>query len=108
MRDPREAFLQSGAAAEFRKMVSSPAFDVACDYALLQMVYTALPNILPGKPVDPYGGLDANAQINGAKRVIHILRTLSDPIKEKLPPRRETLHYETTKHATDIDTNAKP
>ena len=93
MSTPKERFLTSGHAANFAKVVGSPAFEAACDYALLQL-YADLPvNCQPGMTTDALLGLDANAQRVGAIRVLDILKTLHEapkpPTENKLPK----LHY---------------
>ncbi len=93
MRTPRESFLLSGKAAEFKKIAAAESFETACDYAVLQLQSEMLPNRLPGLPIDPCAGLDANAQMQGAARVIDILKTIAEPITPPTPAKRESLHY---------------
>lgn len=93
MRTARESFLITGKAAEFRKLVASDAFEPACAHALLQLASEMLPNRLPGLPIDPCSGLDANAQMQGAARVLEILRTIAEPAVEPEPTKHESLHY---------------
>lgn len=94
MRTPRESFLLSGKADAWKKVIASvPELDIACDYALLQLQYEMPGNTHPGLPTDPYVGLDANAQMQGARRVLDILKTLHEPVKEPTQPKRESLHY---------------
>ena len=93
MNTPKERFLVSGRAAEFKKLVAAESFDVACDYAMIQLLDEMAPNILPGKPADPYIGLDANSQMQGATRFVQILKTLADPIEQPEKSKRDTLHY---------------
>jgi hypothetical protein len=52
-----------------------------------------VPNRLPGVPIDPCAGLDANAQMQGAARVLDILKTIAEPVTQPAPTKRETLHY---------------
>lgn len=93
-RSPKESFLLSGKVEAWKKVVSSvPELDTACDYALLQLQYEMPGNIQPGVATDPYIGMDANAQMHGARRVLDILRTLHEPTKQATQPKRETLHY---------------
>lgn len=106
MRTPKEAFLQSGMAKQFMSCVGNPAFDIACEYALLQLQSEMLPNILPGKPVDPYLGLDCNAQIHGASRVLAILHSIADPVEVKEPPKRRTLNYDNATNRSTTSTDA--
>lgn len=100
MRSPKDSFLISGNAIEFRKMVASPAFETACEYALLQLQSDMLPNTIPGKPVDPYLGLDQNAQMFGARRVIDLLHQLGNPPEEPKKQNRTTLHYADDRSST--------
>ena len=93
MRTSRESFLLTGKAAEFKKIVASDSFEPACNHALLQLQSEMIPNRLPGLPIDPCAGLDANAQMQGAVRVLEILRTIAEPITPPAPIKRESLHY---------------
>jgi hypothetical protein len=93
MRPPRESFLLTGNATEWKKIVAHNAFDSACLHALSQLQSEMLPNRLPGIPIDPCAGLDANAQMQGAARVLDILKTLAEPIEQPVTPKRDTLHY---------------
>lgn len=93
MRTPREAFLLTGKATEWKKVVASDSFEPACLHALLQLQSEMIPNRLPGLPIDPCAGLDANAQMQGAARVLDILKTLAEPITPPTPQKRESLHY---------------
>jgi hypothetical protein len=94
MRAPRESFLLTGKAPEFKKLVANDAFEPACSHALLQLQSEMVPNRLPGLPIDPCAGLDANAQMQGAARVLEILRTIADPVTQPTPVKRERLHTE--------------
>lgn len=93
MRTPKESFLLSGKAAEFHKIAATEAFEVACDFALMELQQQMPPNCTPGLPTDPYVGIDANAQMWGAKRVIELLKNLSEPTKPAEQPKRPVLHY---------------
>ena len=94
MKTPRESFQVSGKSDAWKKVVSSvPEFETACDYALLQLRSEMSPNILPGGPTDVMLGFDANAQMTGAARVLEILRTIHEPIKPPITPKRDTLNY---------------
>jgi hypothetical protein len=92
-RTPRESFLLSGKSADFAKLRSTEAFELACDYALLELQWWMPPNTTPSLTTDPYVGIDANAQMFGAKRVIEILKTLAEPIKQTEPVKRPTLYH---------------
>lgn len=93
MRTPKEAFLSSGHSAAFAKLVASESFEVACHYALLQLQNEMPPSTMPMTPTDPYAAIDANSQMFGAKRVLAILQSLSEPVKTTAPVKRDTLHY---------------
>jgi len=93
MRTPRESFQVSGKAAEFRRCVGNEAFEPACEYALLQLQSEMTHNCQPSLPTDPYVGLDANAQMHGARRVLEILHTIADPVKPPITPKRDSLNY---------------
>lgn len=95
MTTPKERYIALAEGVETVKgIVHSASFTTACDYALLQLQSEMTPNCLPGQPTDPYIGLDANAQMLGARRVIEILKTLPEPIEQKQPTRRPTLKYD--------------
>lgn len=94
MQTPREHFQLSGKSPAWQKVIASvPEFEVACDYALLQLQSEMVPTTISGAPTDPYHAIDANSQMWGARRVIEILRTLHEPVKPPTQPKRETLHY---------------
>lgn len=94
MPTPKENFLVSGKAPAWAAVVAKvPEFETACDYALLQLQSEMRPNTTPNLPTDPYIGLDANAQMTGARRVLEILSTLSEPINPPKPQTKDTLHY---------------
>ena len=93
MRTPKESFLLTGKAPTWKNLVASDAFEPACVHALLQLQSEMVPNRLPGLPIDPCAGLDANAQMQGAARVLEILHTLAEPVTQPAPTKRESLHY---------------
>lgn len=92
MRTPKESFLLSGKAEAFGRLRSTVEFETACDYALLQLQSEMPPNTMPGLPTDPYIGIDANAQMVGARRLVEILLSLAEPIKEKETEKRPSLY----------------
>ena len=94
MRTPRESFQLSGKAADFKKIAATEAFEVACDYALMELQQQMPPNCTPSLPTDPYVGIDANAQMWGAKRVIELLKNLAEPTKAPEQTRRQTIYHE--------------
>lgn len=93
MRTPKQSFLTSGHASVFSKLVAYEAFEPACQYALLQLQSEMAPTTVPGIPCDPYIGLDSNSQMYGARRVLEILSSISEPIKEKSSTKKDTLNY---------------
>jgi hypothetical protein len=92
MTTPKQRFQQSGHSAAFGKLVASEAFDPACDYALLELLSEMPANRQPGAATDGLVGFDTSAQMQGAIRVLDILKRISEPEKNN-PVRRETLHY---------------
>jgi len=92
-RTPREIFQTSGNSAIFKKISENEAFEAACDASLLQLLSEMMPNQLPGRPIDPCVGLDANAQMQGAARVLAILKTITETPKPATAPKRDSLHY---------------
>lgn len=93
MPTPRERFFLTGVPKKLESVLGSEPFSVCCDYALLELQYQMPVNKQPEGPIDPCLGLDSNAQIQGAMRVLEILKTLHVPIETKKPPKRETLNY---------------
>lgn len=94
MRTPKESWLTSGHSSAFSKVVSTECFEPACQYALLQLQYEMAPTVVPGNPSDPYIAIDANSQMFGAKRVLAILNSLSEPIKTPTAPKERRLSYD--------------
>lgn len=93
MHTPRELFLISGHAPDFKKLVASESLEPACLHALAQLQSEMPANTFPGQPTDPYVAIDANAQMHGARRVIEILLSLHEPPKSPLPPKPDRLNY---------------
>lgn len=93
MRAPRDSFKLTGHGEAFARLRATVPFETACDYALLELQAQMPPNTTPSLPTDPYVGLDANAQMFGARRVIEILKALGDPDKPRDTTPRPTLHY---------------
>jgi hypothetical protein len=90
---PKERFLVSGHAANFAKLVASPDFEPACDYALSELCFELPVNCQPGMAPDALLGFDANSQRVGATRVLEILKTLSEAPKAPTAPTTSKLHY---------------
>lgn len=93
MSTPKERFLTSGHSAGYAKLVASEDFELACDYALLQLSEEMPRNCQPGQEISPLLGFDANAQLVGAQRVIEILKHLHEPVKPPTQPQTPKLHY---------------
>lgn len=93
MSTPQQRFRVSGAREAFEKMASTAAFEIACDYAFMQLVSELPATVDPNTPTDPYVAIDANAQRYGAGRVLEILKHLHEQEKEPTPTKREQLRY---------------
>lgn len=93
MTTARQRFQVSGFRDGFSKMAGTIEFECACDYALLELLEELRPNTTGNQPTDPYIGLDSNAQVQGAKRLLEILKHLHEPVKTPTIPKRETLNY---------------
>ena len=93
MRTPRESFLLTGKAPKWKEIVANDAFEPACLHALAQLQSDMLPNRLPGLPIDPCAGLDANAQMQGAARVLDILLTIAEPEISPVTKKRDTIYH---------------
>ena len=93
MKTPRESFLLTGKAPKWKEIVANDAFEPACLHALAQLQSDMLPNRLPGLPIDPCAGLDANAQMQGAARVLDILRTIAEPEISPVTKKRDTIYH---------------
>lgn len=109
MNTPKERFQQlSGQCGAFKKFVGTTEFLTACDYALLQLQQEMTPNTVVDRPTDPYIGIDANAQMQGAKRLIEILKNLHEPPPKPKPIKRDTLNYASpsTRSTTGGDSTA--
>lgn len=93
MRTPKESFLVSGHAKNWGMIISQESFEVACEYALLQLQSQMMPTTIPGTSTDPYISIDANSQMWGARRVIQILSNLSIPETPPPKPKQDKLNY---------------
>lgn len=88
-RTPRDAFQSTEHRTHHEKTVKSESFQVACEYALLEFVHS----ITLSKPVDPTTAWDKHSQVVGAKRVLEILKSLSEVSEEKTPQKPQSLNY---------------
>lgn len=82
-RNPSQTFKTSVYREPMEKITASEPFLVACDYALLIHAEEIT------NPLDPTG----LAQIIGARRVLEILKTIGEPIKDTKPARPPGLNY---------------
>jgi hypothetical protein len=96
MHSPKEIWLMSGMSATWLKIVAQESFEPACHHALMELQNNMPPTVgIGGGPTDPTVAMDANSRMHGAKQVLEILLTLSDPIKKPSPTTdRRSLHYE--------------
>lgn len=93
MRTPREVFIASPHATGWKSVCNSEVFDPACIAALAELQSQMPSSATPGVPTDPYVGIDANAQMFGARRVLAILAGIAEPIKQPEPIKRPSLKY---------------
>lgn len=94
MRTIREQFQTSGKPLALAKLLAAdPEFENVCNYALLQLQSELPVNAQVGSATDPYVGLDANAQMHGAQRIVQILQTIHQPVKEPATPKKDRLNY---------------
>jgi hypothetical protein len=82
-RTPAYTFKTSGNREPMNLLSGTEPFLVACDYALL-ILLEEVPD-----PMNPTG----LAQIIGARRVLEILKTIGEPIKDTKPARPPGLNY---------------
>lgn len=94
MRTAKECWMASGHADTWKQIALNVAFDHACHHALMLLQSEMPPTTVPGSATDPYTALDANSQMFGAKRVLSILRHLSDPIPKSPSTKTPTLKYD--------------
>lgn len=87
IRSPKDQFVNSPHRLPFEKIVDTEYFQAACDYALL-----ILSDQLPDAS-DPAKGWDSWSQLSGAKRLLSILKTIHEPIKEHRESRLPSLNY---------------
>lgn len=95
MRTPKELFLVSGFARELKEAAGKEWFEASLHAAFSQLC-TELPRNgarSSNLPMDVMTGVDANAQRVGAQRVLEILQTLAEPVKETKPPQPQKLNY---------------
>lgn len=86
-RTAKEVFLGSTLRAEWEKLVQTPAFEIACQYAMLSLMEEQVPAI------DPSKSWDVACRLTGARRLIQILKELPEPIKDREERKREGLNY---------------
>lgn len=84
----KETFCHSPHRAAHERTVQTESFQTACDYALLQLL-----SEMPSAP-DPQRGWDSHSQMCGARRIIQILKTLHEPVKNPVAPKIDRLNPE--------------
>lgn len=94
MRTPKECWLTSGHSEAWKSIIGKPEFDPACHHALMILASEMPPTTVPGIPADPYIAIDANSQMFGARRVLAILASLSDPVPKPTTTKAPTLKYD--------------
>jgi hypothetical protein len=82
-RPPYQTFKTSANREPMDKIAATEPFLVACDYSLLILIDES------NDPLSPTG----LAQIIGARRVLEILKTIGEPIKDTKPSRPPGLNY---------------
>lgn len=85
IKSPKEKFIETAHRLKHAETVATDAFQVACDYALLQMQAEMSD--------DPQKGFESHFQMLGAQRFIKTLKTIHEPAKEPVQPVRKTLNY---------------
>ncbi len=81
----KTTFLNSEHRKAFEEMTMTPAFQVACDYAVLQMVENQ------AQAGDPNTQWTEHAKLTGAQQVLGILKTLHLPEPEPKNTRMDGL-----------------
>lgn len=85
IKSPKETFIDTPHRSKHAEMVATDSFNVACDYALLQMQAEMSD--------DPQKGFESHFQMLGAQRFIRTLKTIHETAKEPTQPQRKTLNY---------------
>lgn len=89
MRSSKELFHASAEyKAHFNALVSNPAFEGACNAALLGLVEE-----LPERVADPSKSWDAYLQIVGARRVLELLSSLHVPEEKAKNVKAPEINY---------------
>lgn len=102
IRPPKEAFIASTYRREWEEIAGKDAFHFACDYALL-----VLEDGFPLRAT-PNDAADSHQQMIGARKVLDILKTMSEPTTKPRPINPPTLNYEANYAYHPIGTTAKP
>lgn len=84
MKTSKELFQSSPAFKDFQAMRSSPAFEAACNAAILGLI-ESLP--ISGDPSKSWDGL---CQVNGARKAFEILSNLHVPESQERPAQPPT------------------
>lgn len=90
MRTAKELFRASSAFKDFQVMLASPAFEPACNAALLTLIES-----LPANAADPSKAWDCYLQIVGARAVLQKLSELHLSDESAKREQWPTLKYET-------------
>lgn len=94
MRTPKELFLVGGFAPQLKEAAAKEWFEAALNHAFAQFCIELRRNTTsPTLPIDAFVAVDANGQREGAQRVLEILQTLADPVKQTEPPKQQKLNY---------------
>lgn len=88
-RTPKDSFLSSPHRREWDEIMGKDSFHFACDYALL-----VLEDSLPLRAT-PNEAADCHQQMIGARKVLDILKTLSEPVTKPKPFNPPSLNYDT-------------
>ena len=94
MRTSKELFRTSPAFKDFQTMLSSPAFEPACNAALVGLM-ESLPTA-----ADPSKAWDSYLQIVGARKVLEIFSRLHEPETQQKSEPWPTLNYAANQPST--------
>ena len=86
MPSPKDKFIASGHRAAMEQIAQTPAFDSACDFALLQL-HHQLPDA-----TDVSKGWDAHSQMTGGRKALEILKNLHKANQERKPAAQPRLN----------------
>lgn len=95
MRSAKDLFQSSPAYKDYQQMIASPAFEPACNAALLAMIED-----MPQAVSEPSKSWDAHCQIVGARNLIQKLSELHVPDNEDKRQKWPELNYSVNKQRT--------